>query len=190
MNCTEIMENPNIDLAKVKALILYIVGKTGTIDFHKFFKILYFAEQHHLVNYGRKIVNDSYVAMQYGPVASEIYNIFNEKRKNTGYRAGHEEILNSIVINEFEISVSEKPDMDELSVSDINCIDRSIEENAHLTMNERTIKSHKLAWKKAKCKSNGNGNLMDDLDIARDGGASEWMLNYISKSKSISLMLQ
>jgi len=44
--------------------LLYIIGKLGgTGDFHKVFKILYFADQKHLVRYGFAITDDRYIAM-------------------------------------------------------------------------------------------------------------------------------
>ena len=184
------MDNSKIDIAKVKAVILYIIEKSGTIGLHKLFKIIYFAEQDHLVKYGRKIVNDNYVAMPYGPVASQLFDIINEKRRYSAHSSEHDELLNSITIINYHISATEKPDLEELSISDMRSLDLSLKDNAHLNMDELTEKSHKYAWKKAKCKSNSNGNFMNDLDIAVEGGASEGMLGYISECNSISLMLQ
>jgi uncharacterized phage-associated protein len=183
------MAEPRFEVAKIKAVILYIIGKTGTIDFHKFFKILYFAEQFHLVKYGRKIVDDSYVAMPYGPVASVIFDVFNEKRHGLPYPIEHATILNSIAIDKFRVSTNELPDIEELSISDIKCLDMSIGQNVHLSMDELTKKSHQFAWLKAKGKSNSNCNRIDDIDIAIEGGAKPGMLQYISEANQISLRL-
>jgi len=61
------------DQEKAVSAILYIskrlIEAEGNIepDFHKIFKILYFADQKHLANYGRPIIGDHYIAMEHGP---------------------------------------------------------------------------------------------------------------------------
>lgn len=58
-------------------LLLYILQKLGgRSDIHKLFKILYFAEQKHLVRYGTAISQDHYHAMKNGPVPSIAYDIY------------------------------------------------------------------------------------------------------------------
>jgi len=40
-------------------------------DFHKIFKIIYFADRQHLADWGRPITGDTYIAMEAGPVLLE-----------------------------------------------------------------------------------------------------------------------
>src|SRR5437764_14379117 len=62
---------------KAIQVILYILQKIGgKADFIKIFKILYFSDQKHLARFGRAISNDDYVAMNHGPVPSNVYDIF------------------------------------------------------------------------------------------------------------------
>ena len=58
-----------IQIAKIRAVVLYIMQSfTQGVDYIKLFKILYFAQQDHLVKYGKVIVEDSFRALKHGPV--------------------------------------------------------------------------------------------------------------------------
>ncbi len=60
--------------------ILYIAQCIERKDLHKICKILYYADQSHLSRYGRSITGDTYIAMEYGPVPSNIEDIFKALR--------------------------------------------------------------------------------------------------------------
>ena len=70
------------DIDKSITLLKVILSnfKDGVCDFHKLFKILYFAEQKHLLQYGRTITGDRYIAMKDGPVPSNIYDLLKTLR--------------------------------------------------------------------------------------------------------------
>ena len=53
---------------KIIEVVLYILNKTGGIDFYHLFKIIYFAEMKHLVKWGHRILSDDLCALDYGPV--------------------------------------------------------------------------------------------------------------------------
>ena len=57
---------------KLAELVLYILGKTGGVDFYHTFKILYFAEMKHLAKWGSGIVPDEFCALKYGPVPTNL----------------------------------------------------------------------------------------------------------------------
>lgn len=69
------------NLDKAINSIIYIIQKLGSkMDMHKLYKILYFADQKHLSDYGRSITGDVYIAMQYGPVPSSVDDILKALR--------------------------------------------------------------------------------------------------------------
>ena len=71
----------DFDSKKLTELVLYILGKTGGVDFYHAFKILYFAEMKHLAKWGCGIVPDKFCALPYGPVPTRLYNAVKELNK-------------------------------------------------------------------------------------------------------------
>ena len=173
------MPNFKIDISKAKAVILYIANKFGETDFHRVFKILYLAEKAHLVQYGRMIVGDTYMAMKYGPVPSFIYDAFKAIRGD-GYRIPELDSFYSAfeVKNKYSLITKEKADLDELSESDIKCLDKAIEDNKNLDFQQLSDKAHDDAWKGVE-----RDDAMDLINIAKSGGADEKMIKYIIESQ-------
>ena len=48
------------DRKKLSELVLFIIDKTGGVDFYHAFKILYFAEMKHLAKWGSGFVPDEF----------------------------------------------------------------------------------------------------------------------------------
>lgn len=157
--------------------LLYIIQKLGgTGDFHKVFKVLYFADQKHLTRYGSLIIDDQYIAMNNGPVPSMAYDILKALRKE-GILANFKNQVEPYfeLISDYMVRVKVAPDLDELSESEISCIDESLKENKDLDFQELTKKSHDAAWKKA----SQDCEIKID-DIAEAGGANKAMIEYIN----------
>jgi uncharacterized phage-associated protein len=150
--------------------IAYVANQFNnrTIDFHKLFKILYFAEQKHLVKYGGKLVDDNFVAMDNGPVPSSMYTMLKALKSFSLYP---DEIKKSLIVRGFNITCAIDVDMDWLSESEISCLTESINENRNLNFNQLSDKSHDEAWKE--------GYNMRTEKIAEAGGANEDMVAYI-----------
>ena len=68
----------NFDSKKLTELVLYILEKTGGVDFYHTFKILYFAEMKHLAKWGCGLVPDDFCALKYGPVPTRLYDAVKE----------------------------------------------------------------------------------------------------------------
>ncbi len=166
------------DEQKTVSVILYILKKIGgKCDYHKLFKIMYYADQKHMVKYGRPVIGDSYVAMPNGPVPSITYDgvkaVKNPKRYNFPLFASN-------FRNEgYSIVSKNEPDMDELSKSDINCLEASIKENSILSFDDLTTKSHAYAYNRV-----NKDSAMSTLDIAQEGGANVEMRNYIRENSA------
>ena len=153
-----------VDKDKAKAALLYICANVPGIDKHKLYKILYFAEQKHLVNYGRPITGDAFIKMEYGPVPSYVKN----KVENILDPDG------SVNNEGIRVIANEYPDLDELSESDIECLDNSISENKDKSFAKLTNDSHKSAWNKV-----AFSDRLHSIDIALEGEADPGMINYI-----------
>jgi len=178
-----------MNVSRTKALILYVLNHFHTVDIHKVFKILYFADRYHLVNYGRSITKDTYHAMDFGGVPSEIYDVFKIVR---GDRKAYSELVgfegSFKFISKMEVTPIEKPDLDELSASEIESLDKSIKENKDLNFSQLKEKSHDKAWKEAY--NNMPDSPIEITTIAKAGGADRDMVSYINEvaeNESLSL---
>lgn len=160
--------------------VLYVLNKAGqALDTHKISKILYFADREHLAKYGTSISNDCYIKMEYGPVPSSIYDIIKAVQGKHGL------ISKSQVESFFEVSEGSKIvaklnfDEDEFSLTEMQCLDASIQEHLSKSFTFLTNKSHDIAWKSAV-------DTMDTIKIAEAGGADDNMLNYIKHYNEIN----
>jgi uncharacterized phage-associated protein len=163
---------------KAISALLYIASKLIDIeknaDIHKIFKILYFADQKHLVKYGRPIMGDHYIAMKDGPVPTRIYDIIKIIRGDSLLPNLRNFDKYFEIIGQKLIKPLQQPEMESFADSDIECLNESIEENKNLSFNALKDKSHDNAYKKAIRNDKISFN-----DIALVGGAKEDMLKYI-----------
>jgi hypothetical protein len=165
----------NFDKEKAISTVLYIAEKLPQADLHKISKILYFAEQKHLVKYGSPIVGDYFVAMDNGPVPSQIYDMLKTVRGDSLYKT--QEYNKYFKVEQTYIVVPLiKPNLDEFSESDIECIDESILENKDLDFAALKRKSHGEAYKSADLNST-----ISVEKIAIEGGANTEMINFLKE---------
>ncbi|MAM63872.1 Panacea domain-containing protein [Maritimibacter sp. UBA3975] len=64
---------------KIVEAILYLAHKGLDLDQYKLVKLLYLADRAHFQRFGRPITFDKYVAMQFGPVASNAYDMVRKR---------------------------------------------------------------------------------------------------------------
>ncbi len=159
--------------------LLYALQHLGNkTDMHKLCKILYFADQKHLSEYGRSITGDTYIAMQFGPVPSCVDDILKALRGDSFFSSSHEiEPLRQSMIfeNRFMIRALQAPDMDELSTSDIKCLDYAIEICKDKSFEQLTRLSHGLAWSNTQ-----RDRAISIKDILREVGDEEAYVEYIA----------
>lgn len=167
-----------INKEKILNSALFILDKLeGKGDLHKIFKILYFADQKHLVTYGFPITGDVYVAMENGPVPSNLYDVLKALRGDNVW-SNVPKYTELFDVENYHVSAKRKPDIKELAESDVECLLESIQENKNLGFKQLKEKSHQIAWENAK-NDESSLNEMNFLDIAREGGAGEEMMKYI-----------
>lgn len=167
------------DKEKGVAAALYVVQRLIAChhapDYHKIFKIFYFADQKHMARYGRPIFGDDYIAMKYGPVPSCLCDIFKAvKGENVCFPAG--EFAKFFSVEGYMVKALCDPDLDELSESDLECLDQSIAEYGPKSFDDLMRLSHKLAWDNADLNSR-----MSHRDIAKEAGATPEMISYMSE---------
>jgi len=181
---TQMIEKFDIETAK--AAMLYISRKLGKADLIRLFKILYFAERNHLATWGDLIVNDTYIALKNGPVPSILYDLFKGIREDGFRDKRYETFYNAFKIENDGYSVVplELPDMDYLSKTSVDAIDKSILENKDIDSYALSLKSHDYAWNNA-----DKNDKINFIDIAKAGGASDDMIDYILEERELSEIL-
>lgn len=158
--------------------ILYVVKQLGgKCDMHAVCKILYFADQEHLSQYSRSITGDDYIAMQYGPVPSHVYDMMKAVRGDSYFsdtKIAADLKSKFRFYNKMMIEAVEMPDMDYLSGTDVKCLDAAIEKCKGLTFGQRTDLSHGYAWH-----NTARDRQMEVSDILSEAGDSEEYVNYV-----------
>lgn len=157
--------------------VLYIAQNIGPRrDMHKIFKTLYFADRDHLSRYGRSITGDCYIAMSYGPVPSKIDDIFKAVRGDSFFSDCADDLKRYFhFVNKYVIEPNRKADMDYLSETDVECLDRAIAKCKDKTFEELVDMSHDMAWNNTR-----KDREMSVKDILRENGDTEEYAEYIS----------
>lgn len=179
------------DRKKLSELVLFILDKTGGVDFYHAFKILYFAEMKHLAKWGSGIVPDEFCALKYGPVPTQLYDAVKE--------LNHPRMILSEELSEvIQFAGEDAPNvllpkreanLKYLSKSEIEALEQSIEENESLTFGQLMRKSHDEAWEEANRRTNGT-NVISPVSMARVLNADDAMLEYIEEQMQIESALK
>jgi hypothetical protein len=137
-----------VDESRLLHSLLYVLGKLNPAkrEFHKVFKILWFADISHIRDWGRLITGDTYIKMEYGPVPSYLYDICKGVRDGDPAFGKYTQYIS---VHGYKVAPLRAADLDNLSSSDIEKLDKSIEENSELSMGQLTDKSHGIAWEKS-----------------------------------------
>lgn len=179
------------DRKKLSELVLFILDKTGGVDFYHAFKILYFAEMKHLAKWGSGFVPDEFCALKYGPVPTQLYDAV--KELNSPRMILSEELSEVIQFAEEDATdvllPKREADMKYLSKSEIEALEQSIEENESLTFGQLMRKSHDEAWEEANRRTNGT-NVISPVSMARVLNADDAMLEYIEEQMQIESALK
>ncbi len=158
----------------LNAVLLILKMQKGKIDRHKLLKILYFADQKHIVKYGRPIFWDTYIAMKAGPVPSTLYDAI---KSIDDPRYMFSLFKNNLTAEGYFLMSDKEPDLDDLSQSELLCLSDSVKENAHLSFEDLTRKSHGYAWT-----NTGRDDRMDPCKIAIEGHASKEIIQYLKEN--------
>ena len=169
----------NYDSKKLTELVLFILGKTGGVDFYHAYKILYFAEMKHLAKWGS------------GMVPTQLYDAVKE--------LNHPRMILSEELSEvIQFAGEDAPNvllpkreanLKYLSKSEIEALEQSIEENESLTFGQLMRKSHDEAWEEANRRTNGT-NVISPVSMARVLNADDAMLEYIEEQMQIESALK
>lgn len=106
--------------------LTYVASKWPGLTAFFAAKVLFFAEKKHLNRYSRPIVGDTFIAMPNGPVPSTLYDFI----KGRLDQAGDPDAVMAALLIERDpyprLAAQRAPDLDVLSLSDLECLDEAI----------------------------------------------------------------
>lgn len=176
----------NVQFDKTKTLnaLLYVANRVQRKDFHKIFKIIYFADRQHLNDWGKPITGDTYIAMEAGPVPSRMYDMLKIVRGDS-YLPDTEGLSNYFKVeNWMYVAPLQDADLHKLSRNEQEALDDSIEKYASLSYDEIKEKSHDVAWR-----STAKDFSIKWEDIAREAGLSSEELGCINEYNALEAAL-
>lgn len=180
-------------ILKIKATVLYVLGQMPQgVDYIHLFKILYFAQQKHLVTYGMPLMEDTFCARKHGPVPTLTYKVLKASESGQTFEQKEmQEYLSAVKVELRDghqmVMAIEKADMDELSKSDVLVLDECINRLRNIDAFDLSDLSHDKAWLKAKRTADRTGEdaKIPMYDIADAGGATKEMLSVIRERQWI-----
>ncbi len=177
----------NQQIDKIKAVVLYVTQHfPDGVDYIKLFKILYFAQQDHLVKYGKVIIDDSFKALKHGPVPTYTYKAL-QIAEGKPLAGDFKEFLKNIEVRDKKVHVTTAPDMDYISVADRKSLDAAIQKYGDKDPYDLSDLSHDSAWSEAwhRIQDDPQKNFLTLIDIARAGKATEDMVDYIREKQLV-----
>lgn len=176
-----------LQIDKIKAVVLYIMQSFPYgVDYIKLFKIIYFAQQDHLVRYGKVIVDDSFRALKHGPVPTYTYKAL-QVAEGKNLDGDFKDFLKGMEVIGKKVFTSLAPDMDYISGSNKRSLDASVAKYGDADPYDLSDLSHDDAWKEAwsRVQDDPQKNFITLIDIARAGKASKQMVDYIREKQII-----
>lgn len=151
----------------VQALNFFAIKAGGSINKMKVLKLIWLSDRLHLRNFGRPILNDTYFALNYGPVASNTKDLV----ENTSFltepeREYRNQYLSNNSQNNYDFQSGNPVDTRVFSKTDIEVMETVFKVFGHLNEFQLSEESHKyMEWKKFE------GHL-------KSGTASRFEMNY------------
>lgn len=177
--------NINFNENKTINAVLFILERIDRKDFHKIFKILYFADRNHFADYGRPISGDTYIKMEDGPVPSNLYDIFKSVRGNGYYKDVDGKFTQYFSVQDWSfLKANKSPNLNSLSKTDIDYLNKSIDDFGGLDYHEIREKSHDYAWENSVLNREISFN-----DILREKGVDDGFINILKERANITKII-
>ena len=142
-----------MDAEKAIQAVAFLVQVLPSPDIHRVVHVLYFAEKEHLAKYGRTLTKDSYIAMNFGPVPTNLYDLIKSVRGDgsSNFLDKNPELMKlakeKMKVYDHNLAIIGPIESDLLSESDKECLLESSKEYGHLPFSILTERSHDAAWK-------------------------------------------
>lgn len=176
--------NVQFDKEKTLNALLFVANRVQRKDFHKIFKIIYFADRQHLADWGRPITGDTYIAMEAGPVPSRLYDMLKIVRGDS-YLPDAEGLGKYFQVeNWMYVCPLQDADLNKLSANEQEAMSEAIEKYAGLSYDEFKEKSHDVAWR-----STARDFSISWENIAREAGLDSEELKCVNEFSRLEAAL-
>lgn len=167
----------NLSLAQQSLLekVLYILQKTGGLDYYRIFKILYFSERTYLTKYCRKMVEDDFCALPHGPVPTALYNAIKDRIGVFPLSKALWESIQSAGEDAPTVLLPlRSPNMDYIARHEVETLDEAITTYSTKSFDDLKELSHGDAWR-----GTSYCQVISSEKIAREGGLDQEELPYL-----------
>ena len=184
------------DTLVLKAVVLYILKNSTSSMKHSVYhlvKTAFLAQQKHLAKYLCPMFNDRIVALQFGPVPSDIYNALkiargDDKARSFNLNEHLHLVYDAVAFDEEAFEALEEPDLDYLFDASVECLDEALRQVSEMSFEKILNVTHKGEWLRAY--ENPVDKTMNYIAIAEEGGADEASLAYLKESMDVDAMLK
>ena len=183
------------DILTFKAVLLYIISHSEEKkrDVYSIVKTAFYAQQYSFATWGAPIFNDEICALPFGPAPSNMYGVLKmarrEERELNFHRYDDMHLASDAIGYENEqFGALEETDMNYLSKTDVEALDYAIKKVDAMSFDEIMSETHGEEWSRAYHTGLGR-KVMDNLCVAKEGGADEATLAYLSEYYSLKQKL-
>ena len=138
-----------MDEDKAIEALVWLAQKQPGIDAFHVAKVLYFADKEHLNRYGRPILGDKYIRMDFGPVPSQTYDLI---KHASSKKKAPKKLREAVDVREGfrHLHHRREPNMEMFSRTDIECLTNALEKYGTRDFGDLSKISHRQpAWKNA-----------------------------------------
>lgn len=133
---------------KALEIIVHIASNLDSPSSHSVSKILYLSDKLHLQKYGRLICGDSYIAMEYGPVPSAIYDMMKVVTQNRSIDVDWDVLIKEAFRSKFGRTLVplRGANTNLIAKSEIDAVNEVLKIYGGKTFGELTDITHDAAW--------------------------------------------
>lgn len=132
----------NFDWKKTIDAIEFLAQQKPGMTQYYIGKLLFFADREHILDYGRPITGDRYVAMEHGPVPSAVRNLLNGEYPDEVADRLDERVVIEVAGNKQHVYAKNADPSPLLSGSDREYLKNAVDKYAHLSFGQLREISH------------------------------------------------
>lgn len=140
------MLEPQFDPEKALETLVYVCARMPRNDMYRSLKAIYIADKLHLQRYGRLIYGEAYAALPYGATPQAAYDAVRALKGERSCAIPHSFLFAALERMETSIKPLREPDLETLSITDVECLDEAIRACAFSFDTAKAL-AHDDAWK-------------------------------------------